>query len=160
MPTWLKVVIGLLLVCLLGVVVLVGGIYYVGKKYGPQFVAGAKQGEKEGRDFGGGTDNKGCVDEGIARSRKAEGITDMMKSSVFVRSCLDASRPTPNFCDDVPGVFEITKTIQWRKDQCRQHGMEGAPGCDQLFQQVQQYCVKRDFGEPGPSEHNSPTPRR
>jgi hypothetical protein len=155
MPTWLKVVLALVLVCLLGVVALVGGLYYVGKKYGPQFVAGVEKGKEEGRDFGEQTDNQGCLDEGIARDRKAQGITDLMKSSVFLRACLDASRPTPHFCDDVPGVFEITKTIQWRKDQCELHDMKGDPGCDQLFQQVQQYCVKRTFDEPGPPDRNS-----
>ncbi|MDT7603201.1 MAG: hypothetical protein QOF61_1198 [Acidobacteriota bacterium] len=148
MPTWLKVVLALLLVCVLGVVALVGGLYYVGKKYGPQFVAGVEKGQKEGRDFGEQTDNQGCVDEGVARHRKAQGLTEMMKSSIFLQSCLQASRPTPHFCDDVPGPFEITKTIQWRKDQCQKYGMTGEQGCDQLFQQVQQFCVRHMTDEP------------
>ncbi|MFL6227925.1 MAG: hypothetical protein ACJ741_04000 [Pyrinomonadaceae bacterium] len=159
MPTWLKVVLAVVLVGVLAVAALVGAGVYLWKQHGPEFVAGVKQGEREGRDFGTQTDNKGCVDEGVARNRKAEGITELMKSSVFVRSCLDASRPTPNFCDDVPGVFEITKTIEWRKNQCQQRGLAGAPGCDQIFQQVQQYCVKHSLEEPGPSEKSS-TPAR
>ena len=145
MPTWLKVVLAIVLVCVLGLAALVGGIYYVGKKYGPQFVAGVEQGKTEGRDFGKQTDNQGCVDEGVARNRKATGISDLMKSSVFVRSCLEASRPTANFCDDVPGLLEITKTVEWRKEQCEKYDMKGAPGCDQMFQQVQQYCVQKSL---------------
>jgi hypothetical protein len=117
-------------------------------------------GKKEGQDFGKGTDNQGCLDASVARNRKAQGITEMMKSSIFLRSCLEASRPTPEFCDGVPGVFEITKTVQWRKEQCQKYDMSpDDPGCTQLFQQVQQFCVQPAFDKRHPTD-GDPTPTR
>lgn len=140
MPTWLKVILIILVVGVLLFAGVAGTGYYLWKKHGPGLVANVEQGTKDGRDFGAQTDNQGCVDEGVSRHRGAAGFTDLMKSGIFLRSCLEASRPTPNFCDAVPGPLEFTKTIQWRKAQCAKYGMTEAQQCGQFFQQVQQYC--------------------
>jgi hypothetical protein len=145
MPTWLKVILALLVVGVLCVAGLIGAGYYVWKQHGPQFVANVERGEKEGRTFGAQTDNDGCVDEGVKRFRDAAGITDFMKHGIFVRSCLEHSRETPGFCEAVPGPFEITKTIKWRKEQCERHDLSEAQQCGQLFQQVQQFCQTRSL---------------
>jgi hypothetical protein len=145
MPTWLKVVLALLVVGVLCVAGLIGGGYYLWKQHGPQFVATVERGEKEGRTFAAQTDNQGCVDEGVKRFRDAAGMTDFMKNNIFVRSCLEHSRETPGFCDAVPGAFEITKTIKWRKDQCERAQLSEAQQCGQLFQQVQQFCQTRNL---------------
>ena len=143
MATWLKVVliIGAILVVLIAGVAGLG--FYFWKKHGPEIVASGKQGIEEGRQFGEGTDNQGCVDEGVARQRKAVGMGELIKSGIFMRSCLDASRPTPNFCDGVPGALQFTKTIEWRKEQCAKYGLGEDKQCSQLFQQVQQFCEQR-----------------
>ncbi len=143
MPTWLKVVLVLLLAGVICIAGLIGTGVYLWKKHGPQFVASVEQGEREGREFGARTENQGCVDEGARRLRKATGITESMMLSIFVRSCLEASRETPYFCNAVPGPFEFTKTIQWRKEQCEHYGLTEQQQCGQLFQQVQQYCEAR-----------------
>ncbi|MDT7542758.1 MAG: hypothetical protein QOE33_2662 [Acidobacteriota bacterium] len=145
MPTWLKVVLALLVVAVLCVAGLIGGGYYLWKQHGPQLVANVERGEKEGRTFAAQADNQGCVDEGVKRFRDATGLTDYMKHGIFVRSCLDHSRETPGFCDAVPGPFEITKTIKWRKEQCVRYDLTEAQQCSQLFQQVQQFCQTRSF---------------
>jgi hypothetical protein len=155
MPTWLKVVIVLLLVGVLCVAGLIGVGYYVWKQHGSQFVANVEQGEKAGRNFGAQTDNQGCVDEGVKRYRDAAGLTEFIKHGIFVRSCLEASRETPNFCDDVPGAFEFTKTIQWRKAQCEKYHSPGGEQCGNLFQQVQQYCATRSLRRPHDSDSSN-----
>lgn len=155
MPTWLKVVLGILLVGVLLVAGLIGIGYYAWKQHGPQFVANVEQGEKEGRGFGAQTDNQGCVDEGVKRYRDAVGFSELMRDSIFVRSCLGASRETPNFCDDVPGAFEFSKTIQWRKAQCEKYGSPGGAQCGNLFQQVQEYCQHRDSGRSDNSDSSN-----
>jgi hypothetical protein len=116
---------------------------YVWKKHGPELVASGKQGIEEGKEFGEQTDNQGCVDEGVARNRKAVGFGELMKSGIFLRSCLDASRPVPNFCDDVPGALQFMKTVEWRKAQCDKYGLGADQQCSQLFQQVQQFCEQQ-----------------
>jgi hypothetical protein len=143
MPTWLKVVLIIGAVIVLLIVGVAGLGVYVWKKHGPELVASGKQGIEEGRAFGEGTDNQGCVDEGVARNRKAVGFGELIKSGVFLRSCLDASRPVPNFCDGVPGALQFVKTIEWRKAQCEKYGIGQDQQCSQLFQQVQQFCEQQ-----------------
>jgi hypothetical protein len=148
MATWLKVVLIIGAVIVLIVVGVAGLGVYVWKKHGPELVASGKQGIEEGRQFGEQTDNQGCVDEGVARQRKAVGFSDLIKSSVFMRSCLDASRPVPNFCDGVPGALQFMKTAEWRKAQCARYGLTEAQQCSQLFQQVQQFCEQQGAHKP------------
>jgi hypothetical protein len=144
MQTWLKAVliIGALVVLLIAGVAGLG--VYVWKKHGPGLVASGQQGLAEGKEFGARTDNQGCVDEGVARQRKAVGFGELMKSGIFLRSCLDASRPVPNFCDGVPGALQFVKAVEWRKAQCEKYGLGQDQQCPQLFQQVQQFCEQRN----------------
>ncbi|PYS62320.1 MAG: hypothetical protein DMF74_13590 [Acidobacteria bacterium] len=72
----------------------------------------------EGRDFGRKTDNQGCVDESISRYKKEPGFTSTISNAIFMRACLDSSRPTRGFCDDVPRQMEFIKSAQWRVSQC------------------------------------------
>ena len=149
MPTWLKVVLivgGLLLVLLLASV---GVIVYVAQKYGPQLVEAGKHSLDEGQAYGRKTDEQGCVDESVARHKRAEGFTDILNTNLFMRSCLEASRPTPNFCDAVPQRIEFMKAARWQLDECKRYGLSPESQCGQLFQQVQQYCEQRGRSKSG-----------
>ena len=143
MPTWLKAVliIGALIILLIAGVAGLG--YYVWKKHGPELVASGQRGMEEGREFGAQTDNQGCVDEGVARHRRAAGFGDNLRTGIFLHSCLEASRPVPNFCDGVPGALQFMKTVEWRRAQCERYGLGQDQQCPQLFQQVQQFCEQR-----------------
>ena len=149
MPTWLKVVLivgGILVVLVVGVVVV--GVIVV-RKYGPELVEAGKQTVAEGQEYGRRTDNKGCLDEAVARHSRSDGIGDMIKNTIFLRTCLDASRPTPGFCDDVPRRFEFIKSAEWQLQQCKRYGLSPEKQCAQLFQQVQQFCEtphRRTYG--------------
>jgi len=59
-----------------------------------------------------------------------------------MNSCLQVSRPTPNFCDSVPSRLEFTESVRWQMDECKRHGLAPERQCGQLFQQVQQYCER------------------
>ena len=175
MPTWLKVVLivgGLLLVLLLAGVV---SIVYVAKKYGPALVEAGKHSMDEGREYGRRTDEEGCVNEAAARHGRSEGLAAVINTNLFLRTCLDASRPTPNFCDAVPHQTEFVKGARWQLDECKRYGLAPEKQCGQLFQQVQQYCDQRgrtgakpdapaspegdaDAGGGGDSEPPSPPP--
>jgi hypothetical protein len=120
MPTWLKVtlvVVGLVVV--LFVAAIIAGVYAV-RRYGPELVEAGKQTVAEGEEYGRRTDNEGCLNEAVARQARAEGFRDMLKNSIFTRSCLEASRPTPGFCDAVPRQVEFMKAISWQMQQCKQ----------------------------------------
>lgn len=96
----------------------------------------------EGKEFGSHSDNQGCVDESVARYKKDPGFTSAISTSVFMRTCLDSSRPTPGFCESVPGKTEFMKTAEWRIEQCRHYGLSGDNYCQNMFQSIQEFCER------------------
>ena len=143
MPTWMKV---LLILGVLLVLLVVGGavaVYFLARTYGPGLVEAGKQTYGEGVEYGRRTDNEGCLNEAVARQARAEGFTDLIKNNVFMRACLEASRPTPGFCDTVPRRTEFMKSIGWQQQQCQRYGLSPEKQCSQLFGQVQQFCDER-----------------
>jgi hypothetical protein len=143
MPTWMKVLlaVGVLLVVLIAGAVVAG--YFLVRRYGPGLVETTKQGVEAGREYGRLTDNEGCVNEAVARQSRAEGLGDLFKNTLFLRPCLEASRPTPGFCDAVPRRTEFMKAIAWQQQQCQRYGLPPEKQCSQLFSQVQQFCEER-----------------
>src|SRR5438128_241334 len=129
MPGWLKALIIVVIVIVLLVVGLIaGGIYYVSRNK-DAWLAKGKEVMTEGRDFGRNTDNQGCVDESVSRYKKDPGFTTIISNSLFMRSCLESSRPTPGFCDEVPKQTEFVKTAQWRLAQCRRIDLANDSSC-------------------------------
>jgi len=102
---------------------------------------GLSTGSQQGQS-GRNSDNQGCVDESISRYKKEPGFGSALSNSIFMQSCLDSSRPTPNFCTDVPKATEFMKSAQWRVDQCRKIDLSSDSYCQQLFQPVQQFCER------------------
>ena len=140
MPTWMKVLL------ILGVLLVVGAgvaLFFLARTYGPGLVEAGKQTYEEGVEYGRRTDQEGCLNEAVARQARADGFADMIKNNVFMRACLESSRATPGFCDGVPGRMEFMKSIGWQQQQCRRYGLSQEQQCNQLFQQVQQFCEQR-----------------
>ena len=151
MPGWLKVLlIVFVVIVLLGLGVIGAGIYYVSRNK-DAWLARGKAVATEGKDFGRNSDNQGCVDESISRYKKEPGFTSVISNSLFMQACLDSSRPTPNFCADVPKATEFMKSAQWRVDQCSRVDLSKDSYCQQLFQPVQQFCERgprrRTYGD-------------
>jgi len=96
----------------------------------------------EGTEFGKKTDDRGCVAEALSRYRQNRGIGGSLSANLFVRGCLESSRPTQGFCDDVPRPTEIMKSAGWQVKQCKDAGLSDS-FCNQIFSQVQQYCESR-----------------
>lgn len=143
MPTWMKIllVVGGLVVVLLFTAV-VGGLY-VARRYGPGLVEAGKQTFTEGVEYGQRTDNEGCLNEAAARQARADGFTGLVRNGVFMQACLEASRPTPGFCEDVPRQMEFMKGVTWQHQQCKRFGLKLEQQCGQLFQGVQRFCEER-----------------
>jgi hypothetical protein len=140
MPGWLKV---LLIVAIIGVLLLVGvvgaGVFWWMRNK-DALMSRAKEVVAEGRDFGRNTDNQGCVDESVSRYKKEPGFSTAISTTIFMRTCLDASRPTTGFCNNVPKATEFMKSGEWRRDQCKRIDLSRDNYCQQLFQPVQEFC--------------------
>lgn len=142
MPGWLKaLLIVAIIVVLLVVGVVVGGVVWWSRNK-DKLVGRIKEVAAEGREFGRNTDNQGCVDETVSRYKKEPGFTAAISNSLFTRACLDASRPTPGFCSDVPKATEFMKSAEWRKAQCSRIDLSSDSYCPQMFQPVQEFCEK------------------
>ncbi len=143
MPTWLKVLLVVVLIlALLAVGAAALGVY-LWRQHGRGFVENTQKTVGEGQEYGKHTDSQGCLDEGLARHTRAQGFGEIIGTNVFLRACLDASRPSPGFCDGVPRQLEFIKSAQWQQQQCDKHGLKMEKQCGQLFSQVQQYCERR-----------------
>ena len=143
MPGWLKALLIVVIVVVLLVIGVVGvGVFWVMKNK-DAWMARAKEVATEAKAFGSRTDNQGCVDEGLARYKKDPGLSSVISNSVFMRACLEASRATSGFCDNVPKQTEFIKTAQWRLNQCRQVGLGSDNNCQNLFTPVQQFCQEK-----------------
>ena len=142
MPGWLKaLLIVAVIIVLLVAGVVVGGVVWWGRNK-DKLVGRIKEVATEGREFGRNTDNQGCVDETISRYKKEPGFTAVISNSLFTRACLEASRPTPGFCTDVPKATEFIKSAEWRKSQCTRFDLSSDSYCPQLLQPVQEFCEK------------------
>jgi hypothetical protein len=156
MPGWLKALLAVVIIfVLLGVAVIVGGVVWWSRNK-DKLIGRAKEVMTEGREYGRSTDNQGCVDETVSRYKKDPGLSSVISSSIFTRACLDASRATPGFCTDVPKATEFMKSGQWRVDQCRKVALSSDSYCQQLFQPVQEFCVRgsRDTGNDNDNSNN------
>ena len=102
MPTWLKVllIVALVIIVLVVGMIAAGAFWWMRNKDAE--MSRANEVVAEGREFGKGTDNRGCVDEGVSRYKKEPGFSNALSNGIFVRICLDNSKPTPGFCDTVP----------------------------------------------------------
>jgi hypothetical protein len=142
MPGWLKALIAVAIIAVVFVVgvVLVGVVWWSHNK--DKFLGSVKEAMTEGRAFGRTTDNQGCVDESLARYKKDPGFGRVISTNLFDTACLETSRPTPGFCNDVPKETEFIKSGQWRVDQCRRVDLSSDSYCKQLFQPVQQFCAR------------------
>lgn len=143
MPTWLKVLLIIAIIIVLLVVGVVGAGVFWWMRNKDELMSRAKEVATDAKDFGSNSDNQGCVNEGIARYKREPGFTSTISNAIFMRTCLDASRATPGFCDDVPKPTEFTKSAQWRTEQCRRVDLSRDSYCQQLFQPVQQFCNER-----------------
>jgi len=139
MKSFLKalLVVGLIAVALL----IIGGVagYHWWSKHGRQFMESARQAHVEGAQFGEETDDQGCLDEALARHRKAGGLGQAIARNLFLKGCLSSSEPSDGFCDRVPKRTAVLDSATWQAKKCAAAGFTD-PFCRQLFAQVQEYC--------------------
>jgi hypothetical protein len=142
MPGWAKTVMIVALVLVLLVVGAIAGGVYLFMRSKDALIARSKAITTEGTDFGHQTDNQGCVNESVSRYKKEPGFTSSISTSIFLTACLDASRPTRNFCAEVPSRLNYSKSPEWRIEQCRHFDLSSDKYCPEFFGPVQQFCER------------------
>jgi hypothetical protein len=142
MPGWAK---ALIIIAVLGVVLVVGvvvaGVFWWSNNK-DTLIARGKAVVAEGEEAGRHTDNQGCVDQSITRYKAGPGFSGGISTNIFMTSCLQVSRPTPGFCDEVPKETEFVKSGQWQLAQCERVGLSSDQYCRQLFQTVERFCER------------------
>lgn len=92
---------------------------------------------REGARFGLVSDEQACWDEAARRASGSATITGAFSVGAYMRACLEYSRPTPGFCDGVPPVTAIRRSVEWQQQRCGTN-----QGCRTVAQEVQTYCAE------------------
>ena len=142
MPGWLKaiLIVAVVVILLLVGVVGAGVFWWMRNKDGLRTRARAIV--TEGKDFGKTSDNQGCVDETVKRYKKDPGFLTAFANQGFLTGCLEASRPTIGFCEDIP-LGDLAKMGEWRESQCRRYDLRSGRDCQTLFMPVVMFCGDR-----------------
>lgn len=140
---------------LLGVLAVGAGIYWW-TQYGSEYVRSAGQERQNGTVFGRRTNQEGCLAEAISRYKQSPGFSGAVGTRLFLDGCLENARPSPGFCDGVPGQTEFRRAAQWQQERCAQAGITGDSFCPQLFTQVQIFCATSDSRPPQSNANRTP----
>ena len=122
----------------------VGGIFITGYFFVDS--EGVDKSSKEGTEFGKTTDNLGCQTK-IVPMIKATPVTDLngvLRVQYFFSSCLEASRPTPNFCAGAANPYSDIFNDDKAKDaECTKLGLEGSITCRQVIDEKLDFCMNK-----------------
>src|SRR5512140_1268039 len=98
MPTWLKVILGIVLALL----VVVGGAIFIGYRWfsanRERLVQAGTAARESGLAFARDHDAQQCIDEALTRLHASSAFTNEIKARVFLRSCLSAASVPATFC--------------------------------------------------------------
>ena len=133
--TFIAIVIGLVLLVSVLVSVATGArVYWLVRHLDEYTEAGAR--------FGKGKDNAACFQEALSRFKRDDSTGAALAARTFLESCLEVSRPTQGFCDNVPREAEIMKMITWIRNRCAQAGLSSNSNCQKFFVRVQEHCER------------------
>ena len=130
--------IGLVLLAGAIVVCVVGGIFVLG------LTGYADQAEKDGVEFGKGTDQAGCLTEAKRRLQVASKSGDIIKrrqTQLFLYGCFQTSRSTPDFCVNAPKEDSFFDVQEWSTERCREIGAGDDDACVSLYTEVSDVCL-------------------
>ena len=128
---------------LLGIIAVAGVVYWVYQNK-DRWVQSAERLVKEAKEFGAKTNNEGCLGEALSRYKRDKSIAGRISTQGFLTVCLEASEPSPGFCDGVPPRNEIVKSVNWALKKCAGAGLQNDQGCQQILGAVQAYCHRSE----------------
>lgn len=123
------------------IVVVIGGLgYYAYSTFVKPIAEQSKVAIEEARTFAATTDNAGCVDGARARyANETNKVTSSVLQGVYLKSCLDNSATTPEFCAGVPSDDKQFQDSEWLKETCPGVGAND-PGCMVMAATVVAHC--------------------
>jgi uncharacterized protein YjeT (DUF2065 family) len=138
MKTSTKIIIGSVITVFLSGCLVVAGIvgfltYSIKEIESPERTEKRNKAKIAGLEFAKTTDQNGCMEKGYS----LETVSDRfdLSNEAFDESCLNASRPTPNFCEGVPLLFKR----DWVNEQCKKVGHD-TTSCYQAFAEKIDFC--------------------
>ena len=141
MPTWVKVV---LVIVLVGFVLLIGGAIVAARWVRAKGERLQEQGKvlvSEAEAFGRGNETEACVAESLRRLRTCPGFICETKVNVFLTTCLSVAKPTPGLCTGVPGPMQPLEGAKWQAAECQRRGYPGER-CMRTMAALQGYCSR------------------
>ena len=93
----------------------------------------------EGYRTGKQNTEQGCYDIAITRAKEKAQFTQMLANGIFLGACLEKSKASKGFCNNVPSDREFTKSVQWRLRRCKELNLDNNT-CSALLSVVQRYC--------------------
>lgn len=146
MSTTLKILLGIagVFVLLIGMAAWKGYSWW--KANGRVYMAAIQTAQRDGRSFGQTADNTACIKTAVDRFGSDTTALGMMSGTSFVQACLPASKPTPGFCDGVPGPRDFSAAHEWAEKQCSQMAVKDARGCQAVLGGVPHFCDPRTRG--------------
>lgn len=142
MPAWLKIILIIFGIFALVVVGLSVTGYYWFRAHGAELRKSTEKLRADGERFGTGKTASACLDESLARVKRAPGILDQVGTQIFYTSCVSHAAPSPELCTGIPAEGEIFASGRWAAAQCEKRGMPKSQGCAQLYNVVLVECRK------------------
>jgi hypothetical protein len=121
---------------LLAVIAIVAGTIWW-RRNGDELTARAGEAAREGARAGLVSDEAACFETAPRRIGTGATVADNFAVGAFARACLEFSRETPGFCDNVPPVTALRRSTEWAQQRCG----AGNTACQHVSQVVQQYCA-------------------
>lgn len=106
---------------------------------------------KAGERFGETADEDACLKEAFTRSKGKNAISGTASATVFLVTCLEKSKPTPGFCNDVPSRQDKEAAKIWAGTKCQELGQNDMT-CGAILGAVVGHCQSRERdAEPEPT---------
>lgn len=128
--------IGCGVVGLLGIIGIVAMALWWNRNSG-EITSRAGEAVREGARYGLASDEAGCFETARRRIGTDPTVAGTFAVGAYARACLEYSRETPGFCENVPPMTAIRRTAEWNQQRC---GTDA--GCRHVSQVVQQYCTE------------------
>jgi hypothetical protein len=138
-----KKVLLIIIAAVLGVALLIaGGAWYWWSRNSSEVLDAGATAMTEGQNSGRRLDEGGCMAAAFERHKTdgSQRITAAVRNSLWLTSCLEASKTNDKFCEAVPTPDNLIATGTWGGKSCLQQGFTD-PYCAVLFGVVPKYCA-------------------
>lgn len=142
MPTWVKVVLAVVATGILGLAVLVGGVYWWVTSNKDRLKDEGKAALEGGRTYGAAHAKGECVDEAVARVSQCgvAGFVCEATTKIWLKECLGKSTSgPPSWCAGAPEPDSIVAGATWSADECRRRN-HPTQACGRLMADALHAC--------------------